>query len=203
MRVVVGNGKSIELARGDITKETTDAVVNSANADLLPGGGVCGAIFRAAGPLLERECREIRAERGPLQPGEAVATSGAHLPARYVIHALGPVWSGGSENEAELLAFAYREAILRADELGLESIAFPSISTGIFGFPVHLAAPVALTALRDTLAETAHVRLARLVFFDDTTYRAYLDAATRLNLSARTRHDHDRDQDREGNAGRA
>jgi len=172
-RVDLGSGKTLELVQGDITRETTDAIVNAANSDLLPGGGVCGAIHRAGGPAIAEECRKLRAERGPVSTGHAVATSGGRLPARYVIHAVGPVWSGGSSGEPEALASAYRESIRVADELGLKSIAFPAISTGIFGYPLDDATQVAVRTVREALPRAKNVNTVRFVVFDDTALRTH------------------------------
>jgi O-acetyl-ADP-ribose deacetylase len=163
----------ILLEHGDITRVDTDAIVNASDAHLTPGGGVSGAIHAAGGPAIAAEGREIVAGRGPLVPGEAAATTGGRLPARHVIHALGPVWRDGTHGEPEALASAYRESIRIADCLSLASIAFPSISTGIFGYPVQLAAPVALRAVREALAHAVSVREVRFVLFDDATYAAY------------------------------
>jgi len=134
----------IELHRGDITKLAVDAIVNAANEQLLPGGGVCGAIHRAAGPKLAEACRAL----GPCPTGSAVITPGFDLPARFVIHAVGPVWHGGGKGEAELLAGAYRSSLALCAERGLASIAFPAISTGIYGYPLDEAARVAVQAVR-------------------------------------------------------
>lgn len=132
------------LVEGDITRQATDAIVNAANESLLAGGGVCGAIHRAAGPELEAECRTL----GGCPTGEARITRGYRLPAKYVIHAVGPVWQGGSRNEDELLARCYRNSLALARDRGLKSIAFPAISTGIFGFPAERAARIALDEVR-------------------------------------------------------
>ncbi len=136
----VGDPEGIRLERGDITEYPTDAIVNAANSELLPGGGVCGAIHRAGGPAIANECARIRSERGPLLPGQAVATTAGRLKAKYVIHTVGPVWHGGDQGEPEALSSCYRECMRIADESGLHSIAFPAISTGIFGYPVEQAA---------------------------------------------------------------
>lgn len=170
----------IFVQRGDITRVAADAVVNASNAYMLPGGGVSGAIHAAGGPRIEEEAREVVERRGPLDPGEAAATTAGRLPARYVIHALGPVWHGGDGGEAEVLASAYRESVRVADDLGLTSIAFPSISTGIFGYPPDRAAPVAVEAVHDALAHASHVREARFVLYDEATYEAYERALARL-----------------------
>jgi O-acetyl-ADP-ribose deacetylase (regulator of RNase III) len=158
----------LEAVRGDITRQEVDAIVNAANTSLLGGGGVDGAIHRAAGPELLESCRTL----GGCPTGEAKATPGFRLPARWVIHAVGPVWKGGGRGEAEQLASCYRRSLQVADELGARSIAFPAISTGIYGFPSELAARIAVQTLRST--ETK-VELARLVAFDDRTHRLYLD----------------------------
>ena len=157
---------SVDLARGDITRETVDAIVNAANSGLARGGGVCGAIFSAAGPELEGACAEL----GGCPTGDAKATPGFRLPARWIIHAVGPVWHGGDSGEPELLASAYRRSLAVADEIGARSVAFPAISTGIYGYPLDAATDVAVRACRD--AETS-VDLIRFVSFDDRTLAAY------------------------------
>jgi O-acetyl-ADP-ribose deacetylase (regulator of RNase III) len=166
----------IELAEGDLTRETTDAIVNAANSSLLGGGGVDGAIHRAGGPRILEACREIRARRGELPPGEAVATTGGALAARYVIHTVGPIWRGGGANEPEILASAYRSSMQVAEELALSSVAFPSISTGAYGYPVERAAPIAIETVRDALSRATRVTLVRFVLFDAQTLAAYEQA---------------------------
>lgn len=151
-------GVLLELVAGDITTVAVDAVVNAANSALAGGGGVDGAIHRAGGPAIMEECRQI----GACPTGDARATGAGNLPARYVIHAVGPVWHGGGSGEAETLASAHRRAVEVADELGCESIAFPAISTGVYGYPVERAAAVAVTAALAAAEASAHVR--RLVF---------------------------------------
>ena len=163
---------SIEAVRGDITEETTDAIVNAANSALLGGGGVDGAIHRAAGPELLAECRGL----GGCPPGEAKATRGYRLPAKHVIHTVGPVWQGGGREEAGTLAACHRNALAVAAELGCRSVAFPAISTGIFGYPIEAAASVAIAATRDALAHLEGVELVRFVLFDAETERAYAAA---------------------------
>jgi O-acetyl-ADP-ribose deacetylase len=163
----------IHLLRGDITRVATDAIVNASNAELTPGGGVSGAIHTAAGPGLAQACAKHRQEHGPLAPGEAAITPGFALQARFVIHALGPVWHGGTASEAATLAAAYRSSIELAEENGLATVAFPSISTGIFGYPIALAAPVAVDAVEEALAVANHVRDVTFVLFDEATYAAY------------------------------
>ncbi len=125
----VGDPEEVRLVRGDITKTPAEAIVNAANSELLPGGGVCGAIHRAGGPDIGEECRRIRSERGSVKAGHAVATTAGRLQAQYVIHAVGPVWHGGNHGEAEALSSCYRESMRIADELNLHSIAFPAISS--------------------------------------------------------------------------
>jgi len=164
----------IQLVIADITEQEVDAIVNAANPSLLGGGGVDGAIHRAGGGAILEECRAL----GRCEPGDAKATTGGNLPARHVVHAVGPIWHGGGEGEAELLASCHRRAIELADELGATSVAFPAISTGAYGYPVELAAPVAIAATKEALAKHPSVQLARFVFRDERTlapYRAALD----------------------------
>jgi O-acetyl-ADP-ribose deacetylase (regulator of RNase III) len=165
--------RTLELVTGDITQQTTDAIVNAANSSLLGGGGVDGAIHRAGGPAILEECRAIRAKQGPLPAGQAVITTGGKLPCRFVIHTVGPIWQGGGMREPETLASCYRESLRIAAERGLASVAFPSISTGAFGYPVDSAAERALTAVRDALPSAGPVRLVRFVLFSDRDYAAY------------------------------
>jgi O-acetyl-ADP-ribose deacetylase (regulator of RNase III) len=155
-----------EAVLGDITRETTDAIVNAANTALARGGGVCGAIFAAAGPGLTEACAAL----GGCATGEARATPGFALPARWIIHAVGPVWQGGDRGEAELLASAYRNALAAADEVGARSVSFPAISTGIFGYPVDAATAIAADTVRTADTAVEHVRF---VCFDAATLAAY------------------------------
>jgi O-acetyl-ADP-ribose deacetylase (regulator of RNase III) len=173
----VGNPEEVRLVRGDITKYPSDAIVNAANSELLPGGGVCGAIHLAGGPVIAEECHRIRSARGPLSPGQAVATSAGQLGANYVIHAVGPVWHGGDHGEADTLSRCYRESMRVADELKLHTIAFPAISTGIFGYPVEPAAWVAIPTVIESLRSAKHLVLVSLVLFDQRTFHAFATAA--------------------------
>jgi O-acetyl-ADP-ribose deacetylase len=162
----------IELVIGDLTEQEVDAIVNAANSTLLGGGGVDGAIHRAGGPAILEECRGL----GGCEPGDAKPTTGGNLPARHVIHAVGPIWSGGDADEAELLGSCHRRAVEIAAELGATSLAFPAISTGAYGYPVEHAAPVAIAATQEALAANPSVRLARFVFRDERTLAPYRNA---------------------------
>jgi len=157
----------LSAALGDITTLAVDAIVNAANRALLGGGGVDGAIHRAAGPELVAACRPL----GGCATGDAKATPGFRLPARWVIHTVGPIWRGGAEGEAELLASCYRRSLEVADELGAASIAFPAISTGVYGYPADDAARVAVSTVRSSTTRVANVHL---VAFDQTTYERYV-----------------------------
>jgi O-acetyl-ADP-ribose deacetylase len=181
LRYRIGERAALEFSQGDITDETNEAIVNAANSSLIGGGGVDGAIHRAAGPQLLAECRKIREQRGPLPPGQAVATGGHNLKARYVIHTVGPVWQGGKINEPQILESCYCNCMLEAGRLGCESISFPSISTGAFGYPVDQAATIAVRAVADMLQQGGSVVLARFVLFDARTHQAYAGAAGQLS----------------------
>ena len=161
----------IEYVRGDITEQQVDAVVNAANSSLLGGGGVDGAIHRRGGPEILAACKELRATRYPdgLPTGQAVATTAGRLPARWVIHTVGPVWSK-REDRSALLASCYRRSLQVADELGARSVAFPAVSAGVYRWPLDDAARIAVETVRAT--ETA-VALVRFVLFDDTAYRTF------------------------------
>ncbi len=164
----------IELVRGDITEQPVDAIVNAANSTLLGGGGVDGAIHRRGGPEILAECRRIRAERYPdgLPTGKAVATSAGQLPARWVIHTVGPVYAK-SQDRSHLLASCHTEALRIAEELGASTIAFPAISAGVYGYPLELAAPVAIAAVR---AAGERIEAVRFVLFDERAFRAFEEA---------------------------
>lgn len=172
---------AVELVVGDIVAQDTDAIVNAANEGLAEGGGVCGAIFRAAG---RRELAVACAPQAPCPTGEARITPGFRLAARHIIHAVGPVYSRSDPaGSARLLASAYASSLSLADRQGLASVAFPSISTGIFGYPVAAAAGVALAAVRDALLAGGIVRLVRFVLWDQGGYDAYTRAAAGLGLA--------------------
>lgn len=182
-QITLAADRTITLKTGDITHESVDAIVNAANSSLMGGGGVDGAIHRAGGSAILDDCKRIRQQRGPLPPGQAVATTGGRLLARHVIHTVGPIWQGGNSGEAQTLASCYGESIRLADELKLITVAFPSISTGAFGYPVHEAADIAVRAVADGLKQAAHVRQVRFVLFDQSTFDAYAQAARAANPS--------------------
>jgi O-acetyl-ADP-ribose deacetylase len=167
----MGPVPGITLVQGDITEQDVDAVVNAANSSLMGGGGVDGAIHRRGGPAILEECKRIRAERYPngLPTGRAVATTAGDLPARWVIHTVGPVYAK-SEDRSGLLASCHTESLKVADELGARTVAFPAISTGVYGYPVEEAAPVSIRAVRE--ADT-RVEEVRFVLFDRATYEAF------------------------------
>lgn len=175
VRLSFEGGKLLDLhGPADITKETTEAIVNAANSSLLGGGGVDAAIHRAGGPSILSECKKIVAEIGRLPSGKAVLTTGGRLAAKYVIHTVGPVYGHGGE--AKTLASCYRESIRIADDHAIRSVAFPSISTGAFGYPVAEAAGVAVAATIAALNDAAQVAHARFVLFDSSTLNAYVRA---------------------------
>ncbi|MEU1625883.1 O-acetyl-ADP-ribose deacetylase [Streptomyces sp. NPDC020096] len=166
----------ITLAKGDITTQHVDAIVNAANSSLMGGGGVDGAIHRKGGPGILAECRALRASKygKGLPTGQAVATTAGALPARWVIHTVGPVWSA-SEDRSESLASCYRESLRVADELGARTVAFPAISTGIYGWPMDDGARIAVRTVRETDTSVAEVRF---VLFDDAAYQTFADAVS-------------------------
>jgi O-acetyl-ADP-ribose deacetylase (regulator of RNase III) len=180
----VGSGR-LELARGDITHQATDAIVNAANSSLLGGGGVDGAIHRAGGPGILEECRLIREREWPrgLPPGGAVLTGGGRLAARHVIHTVGPIWRGGAQHEAETLARCYRNCLALAERHALVSLAFPSISTGAYGYPTEQAARVALFALQDGMTNARSLRLVRFALWSDADLGVYARALLELAAS--------------------
>lgn len=167
----MNNKNRIEVIHGDITVQLVDAIVNAANSSLLGGGGVDGAIHRAAGPNLLEECRKI----GGCPTGFAKLTSGYRLPAKWVIHTVGPVWRGGNNDEDRLLADSYRNSLSIAKEKGIRSIAFPSISTGAYGFPVARASKIALFEISAFLEKNEFPEKVLIVCFDEQTFREYLN----------------------------
>lgn len=170
-------GKRLRLVVGDITRISVDAMVNAANSHLAGGGGVDGAIHHAGGPSLMRELDQIRARTGGCPTGSAVATTAGNLPARFVFHAVGPVYGGGRHNEAELLASCHRTCLAMAEERDLRVVSFPAISTGTYGYPVEEAAPIALAAARAHLErEDARVQEVIFVLYDRATYDAFARA---------------------------
>lgn len=163
----------IKIIQGDITKLEVDAIVNAANSSLMGGGGVDGAIHRAGGPLILAECREIVARQGRCETGQSVITSGGNLPAKYVIHTVGPVWNGGNNNESNLLENSYQNSLKIAVENGIETIAFPNISTGIYGFPKKKAAEIAVKTVTEFLSENEQIKTVFFVCFDHENFELY------------------------------
>lgn len=163
------NASTLSLTNGDITKETTDAIVNAANSKLAGGGGVDGAIHRAGGPTIMSECRRI----GGCPTGQAVITTGGNLKAKYVIHTVGPRYDDGTGNKAALLKSAYLESLRLASKKNLKSIAFPAISTGAYGYPLHEAARIALQTTMEYLTEHQDIKLVKFVLYDHTTYDVF------------------------------
>jgi O-acetyl-ADP-ribose deacetylase (regulator of RNase III) len=177
------SGKILELVHGDITRVPVDAICNAANSALRGGGGVDGAIHRAGGPSIMRELDEIRRQSGGCPTGSAVATGAGNLPARYVFHAVGPVYRDGRHGEPQLLASAYRSCLQLAEERKVRSISFPSISTGVYGYPVHEAAPIALSVVADHLKRNdVSVERAVFVLFDEATFAAYQEALKHIQV---------------------
>ena len=180
MRLAIGN-RSLSLIKRDITRQSTEAIVNAANSGLMVGGGVDGAIHRAGGPAILEECKRIVEKQGRLPAGKAVITTAGNLPAKYVIHTVGPVWDGGNKNEAELLASSYRESLRLAEKKGLRSVSFPSISTGAYVYPVNQAAEIAIKTVVSFLEEEASsIEEVVFVLFNDITYDAYQAALSEL-----------------------
>jgi len=178
----------VQLIRGDITEIEADAIVNAANSSLMGGGGVDGAIHRKGGPRILEECRRIRETEWPdgLPTGQAVITSGGNLKAKHVIHTVGPIWRGGFHSEAELLKQAYRNSLKLAVSNGLKVLAFPSISTGAYGYPIEDASRTALSTVRAFLEKEDNLERVILVSFSEADLRFYLKAAESLDLSAAT-----------------
>ncbi|ENU28213.1 O-acetyl-ADP-ribose deacetylase [Acinetobacter modestus] len=165
--------KQIGILKGDITQIAVDAIINAANTSLLGGGGVDGAIHRRGGVAILAECQKIRAKQGGCAVGEAVITTAGNLPAKYVIHTVGPTWLNGEKNEPILLENAYRNSFKLADLLGLKTIAFPNISTGIYRFPKQLAAQIAFKVINDELKQSQSVQEVIFVCFDDENFNIY------------------------------
>jgi O-acetyl-ADP-ribose deacetylase (regulator of RNase III) len=179
MQVVINETK-LSLVQGDITRQSTDAIVNAANSSLMGGGGVDGAIHRAGGPAILEECKRIVSGQGRLPTGKAVITTGGDLKARHVIHTVGPVWHGGSRGEADLLASAYRESLSLAVTNRLTSVSFPSISTGAYGYPIDSAAEIALRTVIGFLEKETSLREVVFVLFDHRTCEVYIEELERL-----------------------
>ncbi len=165
--------KRIELIKGDITKLEIEAIVNAANRQLKGGGGVDGAIHKAAGPIIHEECMRIIQKMGECPTGESCITSSGNMPSKYVIHTVGPIWRGGKMHEPELLTKSYRSALELAVEFGIKEIAFPNISTGIYSFPKETAADIALKETNDFLSENPKFKKVVFVCFDDENYDIY------------------------------
>jgi O-acetyl-ADP-ribose deacetylase len=163
----------IELIKGDITKKKVDAIVNAANTSLLGGGGVDGAIHKAGGKTILEGCRKIRNKQGGCKVGEAVITTAGKLPAKFIIHTVGPVWNDGKNNEEKLLSLAYTNSLKLALENGVNSISFPNISTGIYKFPKEKAAQIAIKTVLDFLSETDKINIVVFVCFDEENYKIY------------------------------
>ncbi len=181
----------MKAIKGDITKLEVDAIVNAANSSLLGGGGVDGAIHRAGGPAIHEACKKLRQTQYPhgLPAGQAVATLAGRLPAKHVIHTVGPIWRGGTHGEPEQLAGSYRESLRVADQLGLQSIAFPAISTGAYGYPLETATRIAVDTVTQQLSTTKHVRLVRLVVFDSGAFEIYANELRRVRQGSDYRGD--------------
>lgn len=161
------------LKQGDITLENVDAIVNAANSSLMGGGGVDGAIHRAGGPAILEECKKIRQEQGELPTGEAVLTTGGNLKARFVIHTVGPVWHGGASDEDRLLGSAYRNSLSLAVKHKVNTIAFPSISTGIYGFPIERASKIAFSTVRNFVSKHHEIGEIRFIVFSRSDFEIY------------------------------
>lgn len=171
----------LSLKQGDITKQSTDAIVNAANSWLMGGGGVDGAIHRAAGPVIMDECKIIIDRIGRLPPGQAVITSGGNLPAKYVIHTVGPVWRGGHSHESEILASCYTESLKIATDKKLRSISFPAISTGAYGYPLEESAEVAINATVGYLTNNiTTLEIIYFVLYDNYSLEVYKEALSRI-----------------------
>jgi O-acetyl-ADP-ribose deacetylase len=182
MEIIIKQSR-LSLVTGDITKTEADAIVNAANSGLMGGGGVDGAIHRTGGPKILEECKLIVLKQGRLPAGKAVITSGGNLAAKYVIHTVGPIWQGGASNESTLLSSAYRESLKLAEKNGLKSIAFPSISTGAYGYPLDRAAPTALQTVIEFLGnEAVSLKDVMFVLFNKSAYKVYSEVLKELFL---------------------
>lgn len=179
MRIRI-NKSALHIMQGDITHQNTDAIVNAANNSLMGGGGVDGAIHRAGGPEILEENKKIVKEKGPLPTGEAVITTSGKMPSKYVIHTVGPIYKDGASGEADLLTNAYRNSLALAAEKQLESISFPSISTGVFGYPIPDATDIAIETVIQFLRENDQIKLVRFVLFDDRTFLSYQQALNKI-----------------------
>jgi len=180
IRILLGDQKTIEFdGPADITKEVTHAIVNAANSSLLGGGGVDGAIHDAGGPSILADCKRIAKRIGTLPAGKAVITTAGRLAAKYVIHTVGPIYRG-EQGEDKLLESCHRECIRLADEHLVDSLSFPAISTGAYGYPVSAAAGIAVAAVAEALCSTTHLKRVRFVLFDASTLQAYTQAAERM-----------------------
>jgi O-acetyl-ADP-ribose deacetylase (regulator of RNase III) len=167
----------VVLKQGDITKEDCDGIVNAANSSLMGGGGVDGAIHRAGGPKILEECKEIRERQGKLPTGKAVVTTAGKLNADGVIHTVGPIWNGGNDKEEELLKEAYKNSLIIGDENSYQTICFPSISTGAYGFPIEKAAEIALKTIKDYIENNNQFTEVRMILFSEDDYNIYLKKA--------------------------
>lgn len=172
MQVKVGNSL-LSLIQGDITQQDTEAIVNAANSGLLGGGGVDGAIHRAGGPIILQECKAIRAKQGQCPTGEAVLTTGGNLKARFVVHAVGPVWQGGASDEDALLRNAYWNSLRLAVENNIRTIAFPSISTGVYGFPIERASRIAFETVKMFVQKYQSIQEVRFIVFSRNDFDIY------------------------------
>jgi len=181
METEIGKTK-LALIQGDITAQETEAIVNAANTSLLGGGGVDGAIHRAGGPGILEECKAIRAKQGGCPTGEAVITSGGNMMAKYVIHTVGPVWSGGNRNEEQLLQNAYGNSLNLAKENGIKAVSFPSISTGVYRFPIDKASRIAINTVKDFLQEHNFEEV-RFVLFSEKDLNVYEDALKEISFN--------------------
>lgn len=174
------NNSIIELTQGDITHQIVDVIVNAANSELMGGGGVDGAIHRAGGGEILAQCKKIKAQQGRLPTGQAIATTAGKLKAKYIVHTVGPIWSGGKQHEPELLASAYRNSLKCAEENLATTVAFPSISTGAYGYPVENASIIALKAVSNYLKGDTCIKIVRFVLFDVRTFEAFKKALTHI-----------------------